>query len=397
MSKQQKIWIAVGVVVLVAVVGYFAVGRDVLRKRQVKPISFEQQNAETPTGPANVGDVSPISGVACANWNKRPFAAMQPVDRQARPVAGFSQAEMVFELPNPAEGIFVTRLMGVYLCEVPNEIGSLRSGRHDYMHLAKGLDAVFLSWGGSSFAIDKLNEGVIDNIDCNNEGGKRGNAYCFRKSGFTRTEDSGYIKGEKLIEAARDFGFRTEGKFAGYLHRAESPLEQRGKGGHLEVGFPASLKVDYDYDREQNAYLRTWGGEIDVDRNNGKRIAPKNVVVMIAENEQILTDFPYAERGVQNPWAGEHAGPKQSGPGNISGRYNNIQLGDPWFDTKEEGEAFYYIEGKQMKGKWKKSKASMDSKLFFYDDTGKEVAFIPGLIWVEVLVPGQKLEWTPTT
>lgn len=347
-------------------------------------------------GPLNEGPVSPISGLPCANWNKRPIAAMQPVDLQARPVAGFSQAEMVFELPNPAQNIFVTRLMGVYQCEIPEEIGALRSSRHDYINIAKSLDAIFVGWGGSAFSINLLNQGVIDNIDCNGEGGKKAPQCCFRKerTGLMRIEDTGFAKGAKLLECAKEFGYRSETTFSGYPHQQDASIDQRPKGGHLRIGFPGIMEAEYDYDQASNSYLRTWGGAADVDRNNQKRIAPKNIVVMIAENEQILAETDYKARGVQDPWEGLPE-EKKKGATNISGRYNNIQMGDPWYDTSESGSAVYYLNGQEIKGTWRKSRASAESKIFFYDESGNEIKFVPGQIWVEVMVPGQKWEWTP--
>ena len=76
-------------------------------------------------------------------------------------------------------------------------------------------------------------------------------------------------------------------------------------------------------------------------------------------------------------------------------QYNNVQLGDPWFDTSDSGEAFYYMNGKQETGTWKKDKSDAKNKLFFYDASGQEVQFVPGQIWVEILEPGQALKWVP--
>lgn len=385
------------VLLALAGIGYFFFMRGWFSSDKRAPIALDnEQKSPVPvsSGPANTGPVSPITGLSCDNWNKRPFAVMQPVDKQARPVAGFSQAEMVFEMPNPAEGIFVTRMMGVYLCDLPAEIGSIRSARHDYINVAKGLDAVFVGWGGSAFAIKKLNDGIIDNIDCNGQGGKKAPECCFRKekTGLMRGEDTGYVKGEKIAQCAKDFGYRQEGKFAGYPHQEDVPMDARPDKGHLRVGFPGMMEAEYDYDKATNSYLRTWGGVEDKDRNNGTRHAPKNIVIMIAENEQIMADVDYKGRGVEDPWAGLEDWEK-TGPRNISGRYNNLQMGDPWFDTKDSGEARYYMNGKEYRGTWKKDRSSAESKLTFYDEGNTEVKFVPGQIWVEVMVPGQKFEW----
>lgn len=311
----------------------------------------------------NEGEVSPISGLACDNWNRRPIAVMQPADPSARPVAGFSEADMVIEMPVITASI--TRLMGIYICGNPEEVGSMRSSRHDFIHLASGLDAIFVHWGGSSYAKDKLNEGVVDNINCNNDGGKSGGQCCFRKEGMSRGVDSGYAKFDKLLECSEEFGYRMEGKFGGYPHQPDAPENERPEKGDLRVGFAGTFGVNYEYDKATNSYLRFWGGEEDYDRNTKKRHAPKNVVVLMAISEQIV--------------AGD--------------QYNNVQLGDPWYDQTDSGEAYYYMNGKEIKGTWKKNKSKIDSKLTFLDENSNEIKFVPGQIWVEILEPGQGLKW----
>lgn len=393
MNTRQKVVVAIIAVVLAGAGWYLFLAEPSKRE----PIQLTKDNTsvvpEQNNGPINQGPVGPISGLPCENWNRRPFAVMQPVDLQARPVAGFSQADMVFEMPNPATGVFVTRLMGVYQCGNPPEIGSMRSARHDYIHIAKGLDAIFVGWGGSAFAIKKLDEGVIDNLDCNGEGGKNASVYCFRKerTGLMRVEDTGYAKFDQLIKGATDSGYRMENKFSGYPHQEDAPLEARPEKGYLRIGFPGIMEAEYNYDKATNSYPRTWGGAPDIDRNNNQRIAPKNIAVLFAENEQILNTVDYAARGVEDPWSGLEA--KKTGIGNISGRYNNIQLGDPWYDTQGSGDAYYYLNGKQYRGKWQKDRRSAESKLMFLDESNNEIKFVPGLIWVEVLVPGQAYRW----
>ena len=367
MSKRQKIIIIVVTVLIVGSVAYLTIGRNALRSKNAKKINVTSQATQN-LGPANTGEVSPISGLACENWNRRPFAIMQPADVPARPAAGFFDADMVIEMPCITASI--TRLMGVYVCGNPDDVGSMRSSRHDYIALAKGLDAIFVHWGGSHYALDKIKEGVIDQINCNDDGGKPGSGpgYCYRKeaTGTMRGVDTGYVKFAKVIEGAKNYGYRLENKFSGYPHQAEPPAEERGNGGHLRVAFAGPYAAEYDYDKASNTYLRTWGNVADTDRNNGNRITPKNIVVMIAASEQ------------------------------IEGQYNNVQVGDPWYDTSDSGEAYYYMNGKEYRGTWKKDKSSLDSKLFFYDESGQEVKFVPGQIWVEILEPGQALRWTPT-
>jgi hypothetical protein len=376
MQKKQKIIIAAVLVVIVLLLGWYF-----FLKKPAKRAPIAVDNSKTPvqTEPLNQGNVSPLSGIACDNWNRRALAVMQPGDVTARPAAGFSQADMVIEMPVITASI--TRLMAIYVCNTPPEVGSMRSARHDFIHLAKGLDAIFVSWGRSESHSDSdpvglakgiLDRGEIENINCNGDAGKSANACtvnpCFRKEGMARGVDSGYAHPSDLLTcAADDFHYRMENKFVGYKHAAEAPLDQRPQGGHLRVAYAGPFAVEYDYNREKNSYDRTWGGVADIDRNTNERISPKNIVVMIAQSEQ------------------------------IEGQYNNVQLGDPWYDHSDSGDAYFYMNGKETRGTWKKDKSDINSKLFFFDESGNEVSFVPGEIWVNVLEPGQGLHWTEQT
>jgi hypothetical protein len=371
MSNKQKIIIAIAVIV-VAVAGFLFFKKD-----SAMPIELNNKNqSEVQTTPLNDGEVSPVSGLPCENWNRRAIAVMQPGDVTARPAAGFSEADMVIEMPVITASI--TRLMGVYICNTPAEVGSMRSARHDFISLAKGLGAVFISWGRSEshsesdpvgLAKGIMDRGEIENINCNGDAGKSANACsdnpCFRKEGLDRGVDTGYGNPAKFVACAKEFGYNMENKFVGYKHQAEAPLDKRAKGGHLRVAFAGPFAAEYDYDQATNVYKRIWGNVEDVDRNTNQRVAPKNVVVIIAESEQ------------------------------IEGQYNNMQLGDPWYDRTDSGDAYYYMNGQEVKGTWKKDKSKIESKLFFYDQSGAEVLFVPGQIWVEVLEPGQTLKWEP--
>lgn len=354
-------WIIVAAVLLIVVIFGWWFLKTSEKKKQGIPIEINSEQQTQDYTNVNEGEISPISGLPCDNWNRRPIAVMQPADVPARPAAGFSDADIVFEMPVITASI--TRLMALYICNDPIEVGSMRSSRHDFIHLAKGFDAIYVHWGGSQFAKDILNQNVIDNMNCNSDGGKSAGQCCFRKEGISRGVDSGYAKFDRLLECANEFGYSLENNFSGYPHQADAPMEQRIDKGHLRVGYAGDFAVEYDYDKETNSYLRSWGGEPDVDRNNGKRLAPKNIVVMMALSEQ------------------------------IEGQYNNVQLGDPWYDDGDSGEAFYYIDGKEIRGKWKKDKSRIDSKLLFMNENGEDIKFVPGQIWVEVLEPGQGLKW----
>lgn len=383
MNRKQIGLIVLISAVLVGGIFYFTNSKKTKTVKQIQVNGIPES-----TTPLNSDNVSPISGLACENWNKRSVAVMQPADVQARPAAGFSEADMVIEMP--AFTGSVTRLMGVYLCNIPKEIGAIRSSRHDYIALAGGLDSFFIHWGGSHFALDLLKEKVIDNMDCMSSN------YCERwpVSGKMRLEDTGHITKENVLSAIEKLKIRTENKFVGYPHQAEAALEQRPAGGNLRVAFKKPYDTEFDYDKNTNTYIRTWGGELDTDRNNSQQIAPKNVAVLIAASSQITVEQDYS--GLRDPWSNVEE-IKKTGSESITGRYNNVEIGDPWYDHSDSGDAFYYMNGQEIKGFWKKDRSKLTSKLLFLNEAGQEIQFVPGQIWVDILEPGQALRWTPAS
>jgi hypothetical protein len=294
--------------------------------------------------------VSPISGLACANAGRRPMAVMVAGDAVARPLSGLSEADLVVEMPVITGSI--NRLMAVFVCNDPKEIGSIRSSRHDFIPLAKGLDAIFAHWGGSHFALDELSTGVINNIDALK------NPYdaFFRKSNIV-SPHNGFSSMSRLLNSAQKLGYRLEGQFSGYLHLADNEINLMATTTKtLIINYPGVFQVKYVYNPTTNLYSRWRGGIKEIDKNNGQQVAIKNVAIMRAFSKQ------------------------------IEGQYNDVEV-------EGLGKAVVYRNGEEIKGTWKKDAANQGSKLYFYDAVGAEIKFVPGQIWVEIVEPSESVIW----
>jgi len=295
---------------------------------------------------------SPLSGLSCQNYQRRPFAVVMANDPVARPLTGLSQADLVLEMPVITGSI--TRLIAVYLCESPDEIGSLRSARHDFIPLALGLDAILVHWGGSHFALDQLDAGVMDNIDALKD------AYnvFFRKNEIPKPHN-GFTSMERMMSSSQKMGYRLENNFKGYLFQ-ETPvrLSDSRTDGVLKIGYAYPYDVLYQYDSGTNLYSRWRAGEKEMDRSNNQQIAAKNVVVMRAFSRQI------------------------EGPD-----YNDL-------DIEGEGDCVVYQNGEVIPCFWEKDASDPKSKLYFLDkNSGEEILFVPGQTWIEIVEPGQEVNW----
>jgi len=299
----------------------------------------------------NKGNVSPITGLECENYNRRPIAVMLATDPETRPLSGISQADLFVEMAVITDSI--TRLMAIYICEEPEEIGSVRSARHDYIPLAMGLDAIFAHWGGSHYALDKLNAGIMDNIDALK------NPYnAYWQDWSKPMPHNGFTSYSRLLNSAEKLGYRLTNNFEGYPHLT-NPKSQilNSKFGKLTIGFGNKYRVYYEYNGETNTYLRWRGGEKEVDKSNNKQVEVSVIAVMRASSRMIeLPD------------------------------YNDV-------DVEGEGEVLIFQNGEEIKGYWKKEGKYSNSKLYFLDYSGKEIKFSPGKIWIEIVEPYQEIKW----
>ena len=67
----------------------------------------------------------------------------------------------------------------------------------------------------------------------------------------------------------------------------------------------------------------------------------------------------------------------------------NVRIGEFYdqyinVDVAGEGSARIYQNGIVINSRWKKDGATMDSKIYFYDESNNEIKFVPGKIWLEV-------------
>ncbi len=95
-------------------------------------------------------------------YSKRPVCVMVENSPEARPQWGLCSPDIVVE--GEVEG-GITRMMWMYadISSAP-KIGPTRSARHDYVRSAEGFDAIYVHFGGSNLAYDKISADKVDDI-----------------------------------------------------------------------------------------------------------------------------------------------------------------------------------------------------------------------------------------
>ncbi|PIZ71296.1 MAG: hypothetical protein COY09_01010 [Candidatus Portnoybacteria bacterium CG_4_10_14_0_2_um_filter_39_11] len=349
--KKHLLMIAVALIVLLVV----GLSWSILKQ----PQRFEVRAGDSAVNNSlNAGDnkfdqskVSPLSGVPCQNYQRRPVAVMISSDEVARPLSGLTSADLVVEMPVLLGGI--TRMMAVFACDLPEEIGSIRSARHDFIPLAQGWDAIYAHWGGSHFALDQLSKKVIDDLDALT------NPYSvfYRKNTIAKPHN-GFTSGERLLKTIDSIGFRQTANLSGYLHQPTTENNDHLDGvGVLSIGYPGISKVEFKYDPTINKYWRWRDKAKELDRNNLEQVAAAAIVVVRAQSRY------------------------------LEDQYNDVALDG-------QGQCEVYQNGKRQDCLWQKDRGDAKSQIRFTNSVGQDIKFVPGQMWIEIIEPDREVSWT---
>ena len=285
---------------------------------------------------------SSISGISCENYNRRPVSVMMAADPETRPLSGIGEADIVFEMPVTPNGI--TRFMAVFQCTEPKEIGSIRSARSDFIPLASGLGSIYAHWGGEREALEKLNNHIAENIDAMKYEG----TVFYRKKNVPMPHN-GFTDIGKILEQAKKLGYSLNNSFECYPHdEKEIKKNISNLAEEILIDYLSPYNVKWIYDKQKNEYKRFRSNQPEIDKNTDEQVWAKVVAVLRTTSKYLSKDY-------------------------IS------------VNTQGGGDGVVYQGGIAIPVKWQKDAGKLDSKLYFYDSSNKEIKFLPGQIWVEIL------------
>jgi hypothetical protein len=337
-------------------------------------------------------EVCPINGAKYTKpereiWEtRRPIAAMVENHVDSRPASGISKADVVYEAV--AEG-GITRFLTIYYCGAAAEdveIAPVRSARIYFIEWASeyGEKPIFMHVGGAN---DFGNNGstakearaleYLQKIGWRVAGG----------NDFDTTFDSGYPVFWRNYERL-DHPVATEHTMTASLDAAYQQADKRGfaykdsdgkawsdnfvswkfiDDKALTASSPSEIsfafwdnKPDYDvswkYDSSNNVYLRSNGRKEAVDLDTQKQLSAKNVVIQFV---------------------------KERGPVDA-----NLHM---LYTTTGTGKALVFQNGEVVKGTWEKD--SVGARTKFFDESGKEISFVRGVVWIEEVPTGNVINY----
>lgn len=208
--------------------------------------------------------------------------------KDAMPVHGLSQADIVFEM---YVNHFTTRLLALYTdpSDVP-AIGSIRSHRYHFTDISQSYDTIALSAGGSNHVISDARRSGIDWVSIDTSSS---NYYCFRdrtrrSSGYAH-EHCLFAYGAGLYQLAEAEGFSTtmdpdKDYCMEFTDGAALTEGQTANTVSLNLTLQSSSKnTTMTYNAETGLYEFSQYGMAMVDGNNSQRISFRNVFIILAD------------------------------------------------------------------------------------------------------------------
>lgn len=277
-----------------------------------------------------------------------PGAVIVMVDNfhQARPQVGLDKADLVYEIL--AEG-GITRFMALFYSESANKIGPVRSARYYFAQLARGYDSPLAHAGGSTEALELIQELKLKDLDeIYNAGG-----YFWRDS-KRKMPHNLYTSTEQLIKGAKAKGYAL---VIPPVYPAASVGQGLAHGDDLFLDYSSGTykyRVRWHYNGE---YYERDINDSPHKTEDGIPLKADNVIVMTAPTKDIIK--------------------------------NNILLSE--INIIGKGDIRYFQDGRMSKGTW--SKSSAKTELSFRDENGDLIKLKPGKTWVQVIGDFGKLSF----
>lgn len=289
---------------------------------------------------------------------KRPVAVMINNVEPAMPQYGVEQADIIFEIPVEGD---LTRFMALYgdYTKVP-DICAIRSCRYYFPIFAKGFDAFYTSWGADPTIIDYVKGLDIEWFD-----GMEGSYGLFGRdenrlnSGYA-LEHTGIFYGTQVANAIDDNGLRTElsedhARTAFSFCKLDEHIKPQGEECiQVSINF-GNQTADLIYDVENGLYKKQMNGHPQIDGKTGNQLSFTNIFVL-------ETDISVRD---------------EIGHKKIECMGGNTTT------------AYYISNGTMQKIHWKKDGGTEDSRLVFFDDSGKEIVVNRGKTYIAVNYPLQ--------
>lgn len=325
-SGRGKVLVIILIVVILLAGGIFAYKYF----KDKKPIKAEETTEEP-----IVAVVKKLQ-IVDEDSKSRPYAVMINNNHAAWPQCGIQDAYLVYEII--AEG-GITRMMAIYKDQETAKIGSIRSARHYFIDYAEENDAIFVHWGGSPQAYNRIYTGINDIDGIALEG-----SVFFRDKTLRRDyEHTGFTSMDKLKEYAQKKGYTRDTNKDLLLDYSVDEITLENMEGaksaqEVKIKYSDYHNTSYEYDEENKVYKRSMSGQANVDLVTGEQYTAKNIIVYNVSNYTLNDGENKGRQEINN-----------IGSGNGYFITEGYAVPITWEKTTHSGQTVYkYVNGEEI-------------------------------------------------
>lgn len=247
--------------------------------------------------PAQAQGNNPFTGLP-SETNRRPILIKVSNEAAVRPQTGLSQADVVVE--GYAEG-GILRLDALYLSNLPEKVGSVRSCRLIDLELPVIFDSGLLCSGTSDGTRRRieLSPAYLDNRTMINNNGKFQGA----NGPLYRTKDAPvphnlFGSAPRALNVLQERGKNQPSSFGSWQFDGAAPS---GGTAHSIVTLPySSGRVAWTYDSATGRWKRSMLGRPHTDRANGQQLSAANVVIVYVSHQlSDIREDSLGSRGIE--------------------------------------------------------------------------------------------------
>lgn len=277
----------------------------------------------------------------------RPYAVMINNIKVASPQSGLSAADILCEA---LVEYGVTRFMAIFeaqdaMADTTSRIGSIRSARHYYVTFANEFDAIFVHFGGTSYATDAIKQMHIDEVDGITETLA---AKAFSRDKRIQSPHNVFLNFSIMLNDVFNSSLRSEWDNTRdeiFVFNETDVVPENGQtADKVTIRFSQSAKPYFTYDSESGEYTRYQFGILHKDANNDQPLTYKNLIIQYVK---------YSD---------------------IGNEYLTVDL------DNAEGEGYYVTNGIAVPIRWKRPEGTNSCK--YYDNNGNELVINVGKTYI---------------